>query len=125
LDTLGELQVWCRSKDLAIAIYKLLRSCKDHGFKDQLTIACISIPSNIAEGYERHSKKEFARYLKIARGSCAEVRTQLLIGQEIGLLDIDKSNMLIEESLQISKMLHGLIKHCTHHHEQSNIKKQF
>ncbi|HKK16926.1 MAG TPA: four helix bundle protein [Gammaproteobacteria bacterium] len=85
MDALNELHVWQRSKDLAVSIYKLLFSCKDRGFKDQLTRACISIPSNIAEGYERHSKKEFARYLKIAKGSCAEVRTQLIIGQEIGL----------------------------------------
>ena len=112
MDALYELQVWCRSKDLAVAIYKTLVACKDRGFKDQLTRASVSIPSNIAEGYERHSKKVFAYYLRIARGSCAEVRTQLLIGQEIGILDPDESNKLIEESLQISKMLQGLIKHC-------------
>lgn len=113
MDALNELHVWQRSKDLAVSIYKLLFSCKDRGFKDQLTRACISIPSNIAEGYERHSKKEFARYLKIAKGSCAEVRTQLIIGQEIGFLDTKVCDQLIEESLQISKMLQGLIKHCS------------
>ena len=112
MDALQELQVWQRSKDLAVAVYKLLASCKDRGFKDQITRASVSIPSNIAEGYERHSKKEFAHYLKIAKGSCAEVRTQLLIGQEIGFLDAEESNNLIEESLEISKMLQGLIRHC-------------
>jgi four helix bundle protein len=112
MDALQELQVWCRSKDLAVAVYKLLAACGDRGFKDQLTRASVSIPSNIAEGYERHSKKEFANYLRIAKGSCAEVRTQLLIGQEIGILKTEDSNRLIKETLQISKMLQGLIKHC-------------
>lgn len=77
-----------------------------------MTRAAISIPSNIAEGYERYSKKEFANYLRITKGSCAEVRTQLLIGQEIGLIDGKSAESLIKETLEISKMLHGLINHC-------------
>ncbi|MBI4006645.1 MAG: four helix bundle protein [Gammaproteobacteria bacterium] len=112
MDALEELEVWCRSKNLAIAIYKTMDTCKDHGFKDQITRASVSIPSNIAEGYERYSKKEFANYLRIAKGSCAEVRTQLQIGHDIGFIDSVTAKELIKESLEISKMLHGLIKYC-------------
>ena len=115
MDALEELEVWKRSKFLAVSIHKTLRFCKDRGYKDQITRACISVPSNIAEGYERYSKKEFINYLRIAKGSCAEVRTQLIIGQEIGYLDISTSNVLIQESLEISKMLHGLMKYCKTH----------
>ncbi len=112
MDALNKLEVWKRSKDLSIAIYKNLTYCRDHGFKDQITRTSVSIPSNIAEGYERHSKKAFTQYLKIAKGSCAEVRTQLIIGMEIGLFEKCLAEDLIDESLQISKMLFGLIKHC-------------
>ena len=112
MDALNELKVWTRSKTLAVAIYKTFSNCKDWGFKDQITRAAVSIPSNIAEGYERGAKREFAYYLKVAKGSCAEVRTQLQIGEEIGFIDHGISNELQSESLQISKMLQGLIRHC-------------
>ena len=112
MDALEELKVWSRSKSLAINIYKALSNCKDRGFKDQITRAAVSIPSNIAEGYERSSKREFARYLKISKGSCAEFRTQLQIGEEIGFIDKQSSKQLQSESLEISKMLQGLINHC-------------
>ena len=115
MDALEELEVWKRSKQLAVSIYKILRFCRDRGYKDQITRASISVPSNIAEGYERYSKKEFINYLRIAKGSCAEVRTQLIIGQEIGYLDINTANALIQESIEISKMLHGLMKYCKNH----------
>lgn len=112
MDALENLEVWTRSKTLAVNIYKSLYHCRDFGFKNQITRAAISIPSNIAEGYERHSKREFARYLKISKGSCAELRTQIIIGAEIGHIDKSVSLSLGNESLQISKMIYGLIKHC-------------
>lgn len=112
MEAIQELTVWRRSKAFAVSIYKAFAFCKDRGFKDQITRASISIPSNIAEGYDRNSKKEFARYLKIAKGSCAEVRTQLYIGEEIGLIDNQSAKKLTSESLEITKMLQGLINHC-------------
>lgn len=115
MDALEELEVWKRSKQLAVSIYKILRFCRDRGYKDQITRASISVPSNIAEGYERYSNKEFVNYLRIAKGSCAEVRTQLIIGREIGYLDFNTANALIQESFEISKMLHGLMKYCKNH----------
>lgn len=112
MDALSELEVWKRSKDLSVTIYKQLSNCKDFGFKDQITRSSVSIPSNIAEGYERQSKKEFARYLKIAKGSCAELRTQIIIGSDIEYIGRSVASKLADETLQISKMLSGLIKHC-------------
>ena len=72
-----DLEVWKRSSRLAVEIYSALRDCRDFSLKDQMTRAAVSIPSNIAEGAERYSDKEFARFLYIARGSSAELRTQL------------------------------------------------
>ena len=112
MDVLEELEVWKRSKQLVIGIYKHTSTCKDVNFKSQITRAAVSVASNIAEGYERHSKKEFVYFLRIAKGSCAEVRTQLYIGREINFIPLKDADILTTESLEISKMLQGLINHC-------------
>ncbi len=108
-DALESLDVWKRSRHLTVHVYKLFASCKDYGFKDQITRAAVSIPSNIAEGFERNSKKEFVNFLRIAKGSCAELRTQLYISEDINLIDIETAKILQQEALEISKMLQGLI----------------
>jgi four helix bundle protein len=77
--------------------------------KDQMTRAAVSIASNIAEGSERDSKKEFIRYLNIAKGSSAELRTQLYIAGEIGILTTATQQELIEELKVLSRKLHKLI----------------
>ena len=82
-----DLDVWKRACRLAIRIYKHLEGCKDHGLRDQMTRSAVSIASNIAEGAERNSAQEFKRFLHIAKGSSAELRTQLYIANRIGLLD--------------------------------------
>ena len=75
-----ELDVWKRSSRLCCDLYKSLNDLKDFGFKDQITRSALSIPSNIAEGYERNSNKEIANFLNYAKGSAGELRTQLYIG---------------------------------------------
>ena len=104
------LEVWKRSCDLAVKIYKELDGCKDFGLKDQMTRSSVSIPSNIAEGAERDSTKEFIRFLHIAKGSAAELRTQIYLAYRVSLLSETSHQELIEESIAISKMLHSLIK---------------
>ena len=80
MEAFEQLEVWKRSCRLCVNIYKALEACQVLGFKDLLGRSALSIPSNIAEGYERNSSREFARFLKIAKGSCGELRTQLYIG---------------------------------------------
>ncbi len=104
-----DLKVWVKSKDLAVEIFKLFADSKDFGFKDQITRSALSIPSNIAEGYERESNKELIRFLFIAKGSCGELRTQLIIGKEISSIPVAKADELISESKEISYMLSALI----------------
>ena len=105
-----ELEVWKRSCDLAVRIYQVLDGCKDFGIKDQMTRSSVSIPSNIAEGAERDSKKEFIRFLHIAKGSAAELRTQIYLAFRVGLMQETDQNELVEECVTISKMLRALIK---------------
>jgi four helix bundle protein len=104
------LEAWKLSVEVSVSIYKLLRGCRDYGFKDQICRASVSIASNIAEGMERESKKETIHFLHIAKGSCAEVRTQLLIAVRIGYIDQIAFEELNSNSESISRMLHGLVK---------------
>ena len=105
-----DLAIWERSVKLSIQIYKLFRSLKDFGFKDQITRSSLSIPSNIAEGFERESNKEFIHFLQFAKGSCGELRTQLIIATRIGYLEKELGNDLVKEAEEISYMLNAFIK---------------
>ena len=76
--------------------------------QDQIQRAALSIPSNVAEGYERDSNKEFVRFLNISKGSCGELRTQLYISRKLRFIKKADSDRLVTESKEISAMLHGL-----------------
>jgi len=92
-----------------VRVYEVLQDCRDYGLKDQMTRSSISIASNIAEGAERDSKAEYIRFLHIAKGSAAELRTQVYIAHRIGTLKEEPTQSLLTELKEISKMLHGLI----------------
>ena len=107
-----DLKVWQRSKDLAIKIYKATGDGKfkiDLSLRDQLRRASVSISSNIAEGDERETDKEAVRYLYIAKGSAAELLTQLIIAHEINYLDKNLFEDLEDDCQAISGMLFRLI----------------
>jgi len=105
-----ELEVWKLGCRLAVRVYEVLKECRGFGLKDQMTRAAVSISSNIAEGAERDSKQEFVRFLHIAKGSAAELRTQVYIACQIGIISNDIQKEFTEELKKISSMLHGLIK---------------
>lgn len=71
-----ELEVWKRAARLSATLYQETAGIKDWGFRDQVTRSGLSIPSKIAEGYERDSSAEIARFLTIAKGSAGELVTQ-------------------------------------------------
>ena len=112
MDALKNLQVWRRACRLSVDLYTELAHCRESGFKNQVTRSALSIPSNIAEGYERDSMRERARFLKIAKGSCGELWTQILIGKEAGFLTGQFATQAASETRELSKMLHGLITYC-------------
>lgn len=104
-----DLNVWKMGVDIATLIYKCLENCKDYSLKDQMCRAAVSISSSIAEGAERGSNKDFIRFLHISKGSAAELRTQLMIAENIGILSEDVSKKLQCDLIKISSMLHKLI----------------
>jgi four helix bundle protein len=105
-----ELEVWKWACRLAVEINKLLAERRQYALKDQIVRASISVPSNIAEGCERDSKPDFIRFLRIAKGSAAELRTQLYIALRLEMLSPAQAEPLIQESREISAMLQGLIR---------------
>ena len=112
MEAFEDLEIWKRSSALAVKIYNSLKGCKEYSLRDQIIRSAISISSNIAEGFERNSNKQFAQYLQFAKGSCGELRSQLYICAKTGLLDQDQAKTFRQEVIEISKMIHGLIKHC-------------
>jgi four helix bundle protein len=109
-----KLIVWQIAKDLAVKIYKLTQKqtfSKDYGLKDQIQRAAVSIPSNIAEGDNLDTDKQSVRHFFIARGSTAELRTQLIISKEIGYINTQEFELFDTECDKISGMLTTLIKH--------------
>jgi len=106
------LHVWKRSCKLSCELYQYFTQCRDFGFKDQITRSGLSIPSNIAEGFERGSEKDKRKFLFYARGSAAELRTQILIGRQVGFIEPSLAEQWSEELFYIKKMLNTLIKQC-------------
>ena len=82
-----------------------MRACRDHSLRDQMQRCAVSISSNIAEGYERNTNKEFIQHPFIAKGSYAELRTQVSLCIQLGILDNATGNGLLERTRKISAML--------------------
>lgn len=107
-----ELLVWQKSIDFVTEIYRITETFpKDEtfGLKSQIRRASVSIPSNIAEGNSRRSKLDYLQFLRISRGSCAEVETQLIISRNLNFLKEENYLKLNQDIIEISKMLNGLI----------------
>ena len=104
------LDVWKRSARLSADLYVALKGLRDFGFRDQITRSGLSVPSNIAEGMARPTSKDRIKFLYVAKGSCAELRTQILIGMEIGYIGKPTGQIWTKETREISAMLAGLIK---------------
>ncbi len=110
IEKFEDLEVWKESMQLAFLIYRQFNSNHDYGFKDQIQRSAVSIPSNISEGYERNSNKEFIQFLYIAKGSCGELRTQLYLAIELQFIEKEIALRLLEQSRKISAILYKLIK---------------
>jgi len=107
------LNVWQRSLELAETIYRITSTfpkSEEYGLRLQLRRAAVSIPSNIAEGAARNTKREFIQFLYIASGSASEIDTQLQLANRLGYLKEEVGASLDVELENISKMLSSLIR---------------
>ncbi|HEX7807413.1 MAG TPA: four helix bundle protein [Thermoanaerobaculia bacterium] len=106
-----DLIVWQRAMTLVQEIYGVTQTFpadERFGLTAQLRRAAVSIPSNIAEGHERQTTRDYIRFVSIAEGSLAEVRTQLRIGCDLGYCSIDAMSSTFNEMKEIKRMLNAL-----------------
>lgn len=109
-----DLDIWQQSRKITNNIYTACREdqfSKDFGLRDQIQRAAVSIMSNIAEGFERGTNKEFVQFLFIAKGSAGEVRSQLYVAHDLGYIKQDTFDSLNGDLLSISKQLSGFIQY--------------
>lgn len=109
-ETFEDIVVWQKSKKLICDVYGAFRSSRDYSFRDQVQRASVSVMNNIAEGFERKGNKEFSKFLYIAKGSCGEVRSMLYLSLDLGYISKAEFDNLHNQTIEISKMLSGLIK---------------
>ena len=114
-----DIIAWRKAKELTILIYDHFADSRDFGFKDQIQRASVSIMNNIAEGYERKSNNEFRQFLYIAKGSCGEVRSMLLLAEELN--KIDKKQ--ISKYLSLRRNFQNIIR--LHQNHVNNSKPDF
>jgi len=109
------LEVWKRGCRLAVNVCVASHKSREFALKDQIHRSAISIPSNIAEGAERSSEADFSRFLSYSKGSCGELRTQLMIHREVcrevEIEPFTNTDAMIKETREISRMLSGFIGH--------------
>ena len=105
-----DLEVWKQGCQLAVRVHELLEGCRNFRLVDQMSACAISIPSNIAEGAERGSNKEFIRFLHYPKSSAAELRTQLYIAIKLDLIERELASELVEQTKVIAARLQALIK---------------
>jgi four helix bundle protein len=105
-----DLEVWKRSVELSVSIYRETRELKDFGFRDQITRAGLSIPSNISEGMERSTPADQCKFLDYARASCGEVRTQTIVGTKVGFISAQTGHDWCQETKELAAMINGLIR---------------
>ena len=106
-----DIIVWQDSKSLAVSIYSSFKDIRDFGLRDQVQRAAVSVMNNIAEGFERETDREFVRFLYIAKASCGEVRSIIILSEEIGYLDKPTAQKLISHCLKLSGSIFNFIKY--------------
>lgn len=112
IERFEDIKAWQAARDLVSAVYQVSgrgKFEKDFGLRDQIRRASVSVMSNIAEGFERCSDREFHRFLYIAKGSAGEVRSQLFVALDLGYVTSDEFDDLRARSEEVAKALSGFI----------------
>jgi S23 ribosomal protein. len=109
-----DIESWKRARTLAKELYEVTASdtfARDFGLKDQIRRASVSILSNIAEGFERGSDKEFLYFLAVAKGSSGEVRAQLYVALDQAYISSDQFRTLANAAAEVSQLISGFMKY--------------
>jgi len=108
-----DLDVWNKAVDLVVHAYDLTRAFPTeelYGLTSQIRRAAVSIPSNIAEGNGRMSRREYAHHVSIARGSVSELQTCLEIARRLGYIGAEAARQIVERADEVSRMLLMLLR---------------
>ncbi len=108
-----DLEIWRLGKEIALDTYEIIKNFprdEMYGLSAQMRRAAISIPSNIAEGFNRYHNREYRQFLFISLGSCAELETQIEICSDLNLMDDNKKNNTIEKLDHEQRMIRNLLK---------------
>lgn len=106
-----DLIAWQKSRVLAGDVYRAVAQgpvARDFGLKDQMQRAAVSIMANIAEGFERRSPADFARFLTIAKASCAELKSHLFLAMDVGYIDAELFRKLQNQAEEVNRIIGGL-----------------
>lgn len=115
------LDVWQKSIDLVIDVYKiagLLPKEELYALSDQIRRAAVSVPSNIAEGQQRMSAKDFIRFLAVSKGSLGELKTQIIVAQRLGYFTDEQAQPVLDKCDEIGRMVNGLIRNINENPDQ-------
>lgn len=105
-----DIIAWQKSQDFAVKIYSHFYDSEDWDFRNQICRATVSISNNIAEGFDRRTTLDFKKFLYISLSSCSEVKSMLYLSNRLKYLNDTQVSILINEVVEISKIITGLIK---------------
>jgi four helix bundle protein len=111
IERFEDIESWKEARVLVKDVYTIVSDCKDYGFRDQIQRAVISAMTNIAEGFDRGSNKEFVQFLIIARGSVSEVKSLAYAGLDIGNLSAPSFENIAGRCTNLSNMINGFIRY--------------
>jgi len=114
VNSFEELNIWIESRSFNQKLYKISNNGlfdKDYDLKRQIRRASISVSSNIAEGFERNTDKEFIQFLYYAKGSAGEIRSQLFLSLDLNYIKKNDFDELYKQIIEISRMISGMIKY--------------
>ena len=110
IERFEDVDSWKEARLLVKDIYRILAGCRDYGFKGQMQRAAVSVMSNIAEGFDRGSNREFVQYLVISRGSVSEVKSLAYAGLDIGHVDSKGFEAIKIRCIKLINLLNGFIR---------------
>jgi four helix bundle protein len=107
-ESFEDLRIWKRARELANAVYDSFGRCRELDYRSQIQSAATSVMNNIAEGFERRTKKDFAHFLDLAKGSAGEVRSMLYLGEDRGYTATKAAVPLRADYKELSKSIGAL-----------------